>query len=323
MFPVRDTIQSKSYPIINIIIIAVNVLSYLIEMSYGSQLDRFMFLYGLVPARYSVPEIAQHFTFGQQAFSFISFMFLHGGFWHLLGNMWSLYIFGDNVEDQLGSARYLLFYLLCGFASGLCHLFFNLDSQIPTIGASGAIAGVMGAYFILYPKARILTLIPIIFIPYFVELPAYFFLGIWFLIQFFSAAGASSQSGGIAWWAHIGGFIFGIVFLKLFLNLPQSGISNAMRRRTVKTGSPRLQVIQPIASDSDYHLYGSMTITPREAFVGTSKLVNIPWGFQKRLFRVNVPPGITDATTLRLAGLGRLAPDHRRGDLFLKVVITE
>jgi membrane associated rhomboid family serine protease len=323
MFPVRDTIQSKSYPIINIIIIAVNVLSYLIEMSYGNQLDRFMLLYGLVPARYSVPEIARHFTFGQQAFSFISFMFLHGGFWHLLGNMWSLYIFGDNVEDRLGSARYLLFYLLCGFASGLCHLFFNLDSQIPTIGASGAIAGVMGAYFILYPKARILTLIPIIFIPYFVELPAYFFLGIWFLIQFLSAAGASSQAGGIAWWAHIGGFIFGIVFLKLFLNLPQSGISNAMRRRTVKTGSPRLQVIQTITSESDYHLYGSMAITPREALLGTSKMVNIPWGFQKRLFRVNVPPGITDATTLRLAGMGRLAPDHRRGDLLLKVVITE
>ncbi|SPD75478.1 Peptidase S54, rhomboid domain containing protein [uncultured Desulfobacterium sp.] len=323
MIPIRDTVQSRRYPVINITIIAVNVFAYLIEMSSGDQLNRFLFLYGLVPARYSVPFISDHFTFGQQAFSFLSFMFLHGGFLHLLGNMWSLYIFGDNVEDRLGPMRYLVFYLLSGFASGLCHLFFNLESQVPTIGASGAIAGVMGAYFILYPKSRILTLIPIIFIPYFVELPAYFFLGIWFLIQFFSAAGASSQAGGIAWWAHIGGFIFGIIFLKLLLNLPQTGISDMMNRRTYKTKTPKLQVIQTIGSDRDYHLYGAMAITPQEAFTGTTKMVNIPWGFQKRLFRVNVPPGITEATTLRLAGLGKRAPDNTRGDLLLKIVIKE
>ena len=168
MLPIRDTVQSRNYPVVNTVIIAVNVLFYLIEMAQGDRLEQFFIVYGLVPARYSVPEIAAYFSWGQQVFSFFSFMFVHGGFWHLLGNMWSLYIFGDNVEDRLGPFRYLFFYLLCGLASGISHLMLNLDSQVPTVGASGAIAGVMGAYFLLYPKSRILTLIPILFIPYFV-----------------------------------------------------------------------------------------------------------------------------------------------------------
>ena len=130
-----------------------------------------------MPARYTVPEISGYFSIGQQVFSFVSFMFIHGGFWHLLGNMWSLYILGDNVEDRLGPLRYLAFYLLCGITSGLTHIIINHHSQLPTIGASGAIAGVMGAYFILYPKSKILTLIPIFIIPYFVEIPAFFFNG--------------------------------------------------------------------------------------------------------------------------------------------------
>ena len=175
MIPLRDTTPSKNYPIINNLLIGVNVFVYLVQWAQGPAQDRFIFLYGLVPARYSIDAWSSQFTFEQQAFSFLSFMFLHGGFWHLLGNMWSLYIFGDNVEDRMGSLRYLVFYLLSGFASGLTHLFLNWHSQIPTIGASGAIAGVMGAYFILYPKSRILTLIPIFFIPYFIEVPAFFF----------------------------------------------------------------------------------------------------------------------------------------------------
>ncbi len=323
MFPIRDTIQSRTYPVANITIIALNALFFIIEMAQGQMLDRFIILYGLVPARYSVPEIAAHFSFGQQVFSFFSFMFIHGGFWHLLGNMWSLYIFGNNVEDRLGPFRYILFYLLCGIASGISHLIINWHSQIPTVGASGAIAGVMGAYFLLYPKSRILTLIPILFIPYFVELPAFIFLGIWFLIQFLSAAGSTSQAGGIAWWAHIGGFLFGIFFLKMFLRVPEIGISQLVRQKTYKKKTPRLQVIHTTGSDNAPHLYGSITITPREAFLGTHKLVNIPWGFQKRLFRVTVPPGISDTTTLRLAGLGRQTADNRRGDLYLKVMIKK
>jgi len=321
MLPIRDTIESKSYPVVNSTIIAVNVLVYLIQMAQGAQLDRFIILYGLIPARYSIPEIAAHFSFGQQVVPFFSFMFLHGGFLHLFGNMWFLYIFGDNVEDRLGPFRYLMFYLLCGLASGISHLVLNFQSQIPTIGASGAIAGVMGAYFILYPSARILTLIPIIIIPYFVELPAFIFIGIWFLIQFFSAAGASAHSGGIAWWAHIGGFIFGMVFLKLFLLVPETKITHRVRQKTTKQKTARLQVIQTMGAQDDPHLYGSITITPREALMGTLKLVNIPWGFQKRLFRVSIPPGIRDTTTLRLSGLGKKTADNRWGDLFLKVNI--
>ena len=163
MIPIRDTIESKTYPVVNSIIIALNVLLYLVQLAQGDRLNQFIITYGLVPVRYSVPQIAAYFTFGQQALSLFSFMFIHGGFLHLLGNMWSLYIFGDNVEDRLGPIRYLLFYILCGLLSGLSHLFINWHSQIPTIGASGAIAGVMGAYLLLYPGAKILTLIPILF----------------------------------------------------------------------------------------------------------------------------------------------------------------
>jgi membrane associated rhomboid family serine protease len=323
MLPIRDTIQSRNYPVVNTSIIAANVLFFMIEMTQGDRLDQFFILYGLVPARYSVPEISSHFSLGQQVFPFLSFMFIHGGFWHLFGNMWSLYIFGDNVEDRLGPFRYLMFYLLCGLGSGLSHLVINWHSQIPTVGASGAIAGVMGAYFILYPRSRILTLIPIIIIPYFVELPAFIFLGIWFLLQFLSAAGASAHAGGIAWWAHIGGFIFGILFLKLFLQVPETKITQLVRQKTYKHKTPRLQVIHTTGSAGDPHLHGTITVTPREAFLGTRKLVNIPWGFQKRLFKVTVPPGISDATTLRLTGLGKKTADDTRGDLYLKVIIHQ
>jgi len=165
MIPIRDTIPSKNYPVVNNTIIGINVVVYLVQISLVPDLNRFVYIYGLVPARYSIPQITSYFTKSQQLFSLLSFMFLHGGFWHLLGNMWSLYIFGDNIEDRLGPLRYLVFYLLCGITSGLSHLIINLHSNIPTIGASGAVAGVMGAYLILYPNAKILTLIPIIFIP--------------------------------------------------------------------------------------------------------------------------------------------------------------
>ncbi len=322
MIPLRDTIQSKNYPIVNTGIIMLNVVIYLVELAQGQGLDRFIFIYGLIPARYSVPEMGSQFSFGQQAFSFLSFMFIHGGFWHLLGNMWSLYIFGDNVEDRLGSLRYLVFYLLCGWVSGLSHLLTNWNSQIPTIGASGAIAGVMGAYLILYPRSRILTLIPIFFIPYFIEIPAFFFLGIWFLLQFLSAAGTYGQSGGIAWWAHIGGFVFGIICLKLFLKIPELGVSNKLRGATSKKKTPRLQVVRTMGSADDPHLYGQISVTTSEAELGTRKLVNIPWGFQKRLLRISVPPGVRDGTVLRLGGLGKKIDDGQRGDLYLKVLIN-
>ena len=321
MIPIRDTIVSKNYPIVNNIIIGTNVFFYLMEMAQGAELDRFIYIYGLVPARYSIPHITSYFTTGQQLFSLISFMFLHGGFWHLLGNMWSLYIFGDNVEDRLGPLRYLAFYLLCGMTSGLFHLFFNLHSNIPTIGASGAIAGVMGAYFILHPTSKILTLVPIFFIPYFVEIPAFFFLGFWFFLQFLNAAASYGDVSGIAWWAHIGGFIFGIIFLKIFLALPAVGATRKLRKTSAKKKTPLLQVIHLKGLANSPHLYGNIIISPYEAFAGTQKLVNIPWGFHKKLIKVVIPPDVKEGNVLRLKGLGKQIADGQNGKLFLKVHI--
>lgn len=321
MIPIRDTIRSETYPIVNNIIIAVNILVFIMELFQRQRLNEFVYIYGLVPARYTIPQISAYFTTGQQVISFLSFMFLHGGFFHLLGNMWSLYIFGDNVEDRLGHLRYLAFYLLCGFASGISHLVISWNSNVPTIGASGAIAGVMGAYFILYPRAKILTLVPIFFFIQFFELPAFFFLGIWFLFQFLSAAGAPGQAGGIAWWAHIGGFVFGVIFLKLFEMLPESGVGRKMRDMTRKRTTPRLQVIRPVGLGADPDLHGLISITEREALFGARKLVNIPEGFKKRTFFLTVPQGVSEGSTLRLKGLGRQAAKGLRGDLYLKVQI--
>ncbi|MBI5590153.1 MAG: rhomboid family intramembrane serine protease [Deltaproteobacteria bacterium] len=321
MIPIRDTLSSKNYPVINTAIIGLNVLVFLIQLNQGGQAEQFIYVYGLVPARYSVPHIASYFSASQQLFSLFSFMFLHGGFWHLLGNMWSLYIFGDNIEDRIGSLRYLLFYLLCGLTSGLSHLLLNPHSNVPTIGASGAIAGVMGAYFLLFPKSRILTLIPILFIPLFIEIPAYFFLGIWFLLQFLSAAGSYGSAGGIAWWAHIGGFLSGMILLKLFHVLPDSGFTQHLRKVTEKRKTPMLQVIRTSGSGSDPHLYGVIQITPWEAFSGANKMVNIPWGFYNRTIRVQVPPNLKQGSIIRLKGMGRQMPEGLKGDLMLKVII--
>ena len=320
MIPIRDTVPSRNYPVVTTAIIGINVLIFFLQFSGGGSGDRLVYIYGLVPARYTDPQLSSYFTVFQQIISFFSFMFLHGGFLHLLGNMWSLWIFGDNVEDRLGPLRYLGFYLVCGMASGLSHLVLNSGSNIPTIGASGAIAGVMGAYFILYPRAKVLTLVPIIIIPLFFEIPAYFFLGFWFLLQFLNATIGHGAAGGIAWWAHIGGFIFGIIFLKLFRMFPDTGATRMITRATAKNHTDRLQVIRPVQADAhDPNLYGIIEVTPEEAFRGTMKIVNIPWGFQKRLIRVAVPAGIEAGKQLRLKAQGRLMPDGQRGDLLLKV----
>ena len=235
--------------------------------------------------------------------------------------MWTLYIFGDNVEDRLGPFRYLLFYLICGLFSGLTHLFFNYYSDYPTIGASGAIAGVMGAYFILYPNAKILTLIPIIIIPWIVEIPAFFFLAFWFLLQFLNAAGSNGQAGGIAWWAHIGGFLFGMLWLKIFIIIPDTGLSGTVRGFTERKNSNRLQVIRPVVSADDNNLYWTIYISPAEALSGTQKIVSLSAGFRKRLFNVVVPPGLSEGSILRLKGLGQEVKDGPKGDLLLKMAI--
>jgi membrane associated rhomboid family serine protease len=321
MIPIRDTTPTQNAPIVNSIIIGFNVVVFVVQYALGPEVHQFNYIYGLVPARYTVPQITAYFTPGQQLLSFFSFMFLHGNFWHLLGNMWSLYIFGDNVEDHLGHLRYIVFYLLSGLASGVSHVLLNMDSNLATIGASGAIAGVMGAYFILHPFAKILTLIPILFIPWFIEIPAFFFLGFWLILQFINAAGVDPDVSGIAWWAHIGGFIFGIIILKVFMVLPAAGVTEKIRPVTARKKTPRLQLIRPIGTQNDPHLYGTLYVSPHEARLGTNKIVNIPWGFQKRLIRVNIPRGIKSGKKLRLKGMGQQRSDGLIGDLYLKVVI--
>ena len=320
MLPLRDTIPARNHAVVNTALIIINVLIFMFQTGLGPNMENFVFLYGLVPAKFTQPEVASYFTFGQKLFSLFSFIFLHGGFLHLLGNMWTLYIFGDNVEDHLGPLKYLVFYLLCGILSGFVHLFFNLDSRIPTIGASGAIAGVMGAYFLLYPHSKILTLIPIFFIPWFVEIPAYFFLGLWLFLQFLNAAGSHGQMAGIAWWAHIGGFIIGMMLLKLFQSVP-SPARETFGRMTEKKKTHKLQMVHPSGFSEDNNIYGTLVISPHEALAGTNKLINVPWGFQKRLFKVVVPPQTREGSLLRLKGLGKLSTGGERGDLLLKVAV--
>ncbi len=321
MIPIRDINRSETYPVVNNGIIGVTILAFIIELTQGQGLKAFIYLFGLVPARYTDPQIAVYFTTGQQVLPFLTSMFLHGGILHLLGNMWFLYIFGDNVEDRLGHVRYLFFYLLCGVASGASHLVLNWYSNIPTIGASGAIAGVMGAYLILYPRAKVLAVIPIFFLPYFAEIPALFFLGIWFLFQFLSAAATAGKAGGIAWWAHVGGFVFGVVFLKLFEMVPKAGVSEKIRRLTRKRTTPRLQMIHPVASGDDLDLYGVISVSEREAHLGGRKLVNIAHNRRKKTFFVHIPSGVAEGSTLRLRGMGRQTTEGVQGDLYLKVHI--
>jgi membrane associated rhomboid family serine protease len=222
MIPIRDTIPNRYTPVATRALIALNVAVFLYQLALPEATQQqLIVVFGIVPARFTHPAWAHAVGFpAASLWPFVTSMFLHGGFLHILANMWTLWIFGDNVEDRMGPLRYLAFYLLCGIASGLLHWVTHLDSTLPTIGASGAIAGVLGAYLRLYPRARIVTLVPVIIVPLFFELPAYFFLGFWFLSQLlngtFSIGGATAAEG-VAWWAHVGGFLAGLAFCPWFL----------------------------------------------------------------------------------------------------------
>ncbi len=326
MIPLRDTVQSRHYPVVTVGLICVNAFVFILQMSQGPGFQEFVYTYGLVPARYTLEGAARDFTTGQQMFAFVSFMFLHGGFIHILGNMWILYIFGDNVEDFLGSFYFLLFYMAGGLFSGISHMMLHMESTTPVIGASGAVAAVMGAYFILYPNSRILTLIPILFIPFFIEIPAYIFLGIWFMIQVFNAAGTAGMDGpGIAWWAHIGGFVFGVAGIKLASRYYADPKDPGIKRwgGIERKKSQHFQVIHPSQEDSGADLKAVIRVTPYEAAAGTTKTVNIPAGAQKRMYRVKVPSGVQDGNLLRLRGLGRKGIRGEAGDLYLEIKIEQ
>jgi membrane associated rhomboid family serine protease len=208
MFPLRDTQKSYSKPVVTVLLIVVNILVFLYEFSLDDyQLNQLIAHYGLVPDRF---QLANVFTS----------MFLHGGWLHVLGNMWFLWIFGDNIEDILGHGKFLLFYLLCGMVAALLQVYFNYDSRVPMVGASGAIAGVMGAYMVKFPRARIVTFVLIVFFLYTFEVPAWLMLIYWFVLQLFGGFDSITESqyqqgGGTAFFAHVGGFIAGMILVYL------------------------------------------------------------------------------------------------------------
>jgi membrane associated rhomboid family serine protease len=238
MIPLRDNVPSRTFPVVNYLMIAACAVAFLAQLAdQTDNVDHLVEGLGLIPARVFHPdepitikqEVIGHDQFGQRRrqieerelppppispwLTLLTCTFLHGGWMHFLGNMWFLHIFGDNVEDRFGHFGYLIFYLACGVAASFSHLMLNASSTMPTIGASGAIAGVMGAYLYLYPRANVLTLVPIVFFIQMLVIPAPVFLVIWFVLQFFQGTMSitAGESGGVAWWAHIGGFAVGFV----------------------------------------------------------------------------------------------------------------
>jgi membrane associated rhomboid family serine protease len=206
MFPLYDTARSYRFPLINWMLIGLNGLVFYHELTLGQDgLYRFIQTWGLAPSRLIADPAEAWITI-------FTSMFIHGGWFHILSNMWILFIFGDNIEDRMGSGRYLLFYLLSGAAAALLQTFLLPESGMPMVGASGAIAGVLGAYLLLFPGARVASLVPILFIFTLIEVPAFVFLGFWFITQLFSGwlSLQGADASGIAWWAHIGGFVFGL-----------------------------------------------------------------------------------------------------------------
>jgi len=222
VIPLRDANPSRTVPFVTYTLIGINVLVFLFEASLGRNLGEFIFTFGVVPARWTEAVSAMRFDAGAVV-PFLTSMFLHGGWLHLIGNMWFLHIFGDNVEDLFGHLKYLFFYLFAGTAAAAAQILVNPASEAPMVGASGAIAGVLGAYVFLFPSARVATMIPLFVVFPIVELPAFVFLGLWFLLQAASglmSLGIGGDAGGVAWWAHIGGFAAGAVLFP-FLRKPQ------------------------------------------------------------------------------------------------------
>ncbi len=218
MFPLRDNIPSRHRPYVVWTLLVLNALVFLACLGLSPAEEFKVFhIFGVVPARYLNPQWAvwQGYPEGL-LMPLVTHMFLHSGWLHLIANMWTLWIFGDNVEDVMGPVRFPIFYVLCGLCALGVHMVTSPNSTVPVVGASGAIAGVMGAYFFLYPHAKVVTFLPVLIIPFVFELPAVFYLGAWFLTQVFSGMLAPAGGGGVAWWAHIGGFVAGMLLLRFF-----------------------------------------------------------------------------------------------------------
>jgi membrane associated rhomboid family serine protease len=219
MIPLRDENPSGTTPVVTRTLIVLNAVAFGYELLLGPELRPFFYQWALVPERLTLALRHGEETPVLPLATLVTSTFLHGGWLHLLGNMWYLWIFGDNIEDRLGKLRFIVFYLVCGIASGWIHFLSDPESRLPTVGASGAIAGVLGAYAITFPRARVITLIPLFFYFEIVALPAVLMLVLWFLFQFLSGvlafAWTTGGKGGVAWWAHIGGFAVGALAIKV------------------------------------------------------------------------------------------------------------
>ena len=212
MIPLYDTVRTPNFPVVNWMLVGLNAFAFLREIGMEPvELQSFLFANGLIPAQLIANPEGEWTTI-------FSSMFLHGGWFHIISNMWVLLIFGDNVEAGMGKIRYLIFYLLSGVAAGLLQTYILPTSMVPMIGASGAVAGILGAYLILVPHSRIASLVPILFIFTIVEIPAVLFLIFWFVSQLYSGLGTiqGGSESGVAWWAHIGGFGFGVLMVSFF-----------------------------------------------------------------------------------------------------------
>ncbi len=223
MFPIRDTIPSQHPPVVTRLLISANIVVFVFQLFLSEyQVQHLFHYFGVVPVYFTRPRMMAALGAPDMGYwPFMTSMFLHGGLLHIASNMWSLWIFGDNVEDRMGSFRFLIFYLMCGILSMVFHTLTNPFSEIPAIGASGAIAGVMGAYFLLFPHSMVITLVPILIFPLFIPIPAVVYLLVWFVMQFVSGAASltgAGEGGGIAWWAHIGGFVAGMWTYSHFLS---------------------------------------------------------------------------------------------------------
>jgi len=219
MIPLKDMTPRRSFPVVTLLLIIANVIVFIHQVTLPpAAAEAFIRTYGLVPAKIQMALAGRHYTLEQAFVPVFTCMFLHGGILHILGNMWFLWIFGGNVEDRMGPIAYPLFYLVCGIGSGLSQTAFSWGSHIPSIGASGAISGVLGAYIIFFPRSRILTLIPLFIIWFTWRIPALIFIGIWFAVQFLSGLGSlgAASMGGVAWWAHVGGFLLGMLLARTF-----------------------------------------------------------------------------------------------------------
>jgi membrane associated rhomboid family serine protease len=218
MIPLKDSIVRRTFPIVTLALIAINVIVFFHQVSLSPRAGQaFVMTYGMVPSHLQLAlDPDSNLNLSDALIPLFTSMFLHGGWLHIIGNMWFLWIFGDNVEDELGHFQYLIFYLICGLGSGVAQLLFSWGSKVPAIGASGAISGVLGAYLIFFPGTQVLTLVPLLIFFFTVRLPAIVFIGVWFLFQFLSGIGSmqTGASGGVAWWAHVGGFVLGIFLVK-------------------------------------------------------------------------------------------------------------